>query len=676
MSNPLLSKDSLPLFNQIQAEHIQPAIDDILSTNRQKINELLNNKKNYSWATLVEPLEKLENDLGCAWSTVSHLNSVKDTPEFREAHDAALSKITDYSTEMGQNEALYEAYQMIAKSEDYANFNYAQKKVIENELRDFKLSGVGLSKDKKEHFKLLRKKLTELESQFEHNVLDATEGWELLITDIEKLKGMPSHALESTQKAASDKGLQGWLISLDFSTYHAVVSYAENRALRKQVYEANVTRASEVGPNAGKWDNSQVMEEILKIRQELAIILDFNNFAEYSLATKMAKNTDTVLEFLLNLAKRSKPQALKELDELKQFGLKKYGINQLEAWDTSFLSEQLCKEKFTISQEELRPYFPENKVLNGLYTIVNRLFGITIQEEHQFEKWHDTVRLFRVFDEKNKLRGQFYIDLYIRPHKRQGAWVAECRDRVSLNGTLQTPVAYLVTNFTPAELGKPALLTHDDVTTLFHEFGHCLHHVLTQIDYSSVSGTHVEWDAVELPSQLLENWCWESDALELISAHYQTGEVLPKAIINKLKEAKNFLSAMFMVRQLEFSLFDFQIHLQKNMSSAQQIQTIIEDVRKTVSVMSPPPFNRFQHTFTHIFGGSYAAGYYSYKWAEVLSSDVYEEFEKHGIFNAKIGHKLLSCILEQGGAKDAMALFVEFKGREPQVDALLRHSGL
>lgn len=677
-SNPLLSTEHFPLFEQVLASHVEPAIQTIIKNNQDGIKELLSKTENPTWENLVETLDKLEVNLHNAWSTISHLNSVKDTPEFRKAHDAALITLTEYYTELGQNEELYKAFLALEKSDHFKSLNADQQKVIHDELRDFKLAGVGLSPEKKAIYKELSTQLSELESQFEHNALDATQGWDLLIEDIDQLKGMPNHALESTKEAAKKKGLKGWLLTLDFSTYFAVMGYVENRDLRKTLYEASCTRASEVGPNAGKWDNSPLMEQLLQKRQQLAKLLDFNNYAEYSLAKKMAKDTKTVMDFLLDLAKRSKPMAEKEIQEIKDFGAKHFGIQNIESWDVPFLREKLCKELHQISQEELRPYFPEPVVVSGLFEIVTTLFGITFEEVKQFETWDPLVRLFKVFDKDGGLRGHFYVDLYSRAGKREGAWVSDCRNRVKwADGTIQTPIAFLNANFSPPEGNKPGLLTHDDVITLFHEFGHCLHHVVTIIDYASISGNHgVEWDAIELPSQLLENWCWEFESIQKISSNIDTKKPIPQELFKKLKDTKIFMAGMDMVRQLEFSLFDFDIHLHPEVTTISEIRNVLSEVRKTVSVFKPPEYNRFPNTFSHIFGGSYAAGYYSYKWAEVLSSDVFEVFEQQGIFNQTIGKKLLNTILELGASKKALDLFVAFRGREPKIDALLRHSGL
>lgn len=678
MLNPLLSNSPLPEFSKIQAAHIEPAIDHLLTKNRSQINKLLNLSEAPTWENLVIPLEKLNNDLNNVWSTIEHLNSVMDTPEFRTAYDAALLKVTEYSTEISQNERLYTLFQTLAESSSFPILNIAQQKVIKNELRDFRLAGIALNSEKKDQFKKLRQELSELESQYAHNVLDATQGWSKEVINEQDLIGIPQHTINSAAIAALKKGKEGWLLTLDRAISSDVLCYAENRLLRKEIYEAYVTRASSIGPNANKWNNDILIGKILSTRQQLAMLLDFNNYAEYSLATKMAKNTKIVMDFLLDLANRSKETAKNEMIELSKFGQEKYNISKIEPWDIKFLSEQLCKAKHSISQEELRQYFPEEQVIAGLFTIAHTLFGIKIVEIFDFDKWHETVRLFKVFDNEGTLRGQFFSDPYHRDGKRDGAWVMGCRDRIQwMDGTQQLPIAYLVTNFSPAELNKEALLKHDDVITLFHEFGHCLHHILTKIDYPSISGTNgVEWDAIELPSQLMENWAWEQQSLELISKHAETGEILPNDIFNKLFEAKNFQSGIHMLNQIEYALFDFSIHLDPTLNTFELVQKSLNDIRQKISVIPISAFNKFQNTFSHIFAGSYAAGYYSYKWAEVLSSDVFATFEEGGIFNATTGERLKSCILEQGGSKDSMDLFIAFKGRPPNIDALLRHSGL
>lgn len=679
-NNPLLSAELLPLFNKILPAHIEPAIQTLLDTNRLKIKNLLKSGDDqvYTWESLVEPLNKIENNLSNAWSTITHLSSVMDSPAIREAHDAMLPKLTEYYTELGQNESLYQAFLSIASGSVFNILTPAQQKVILDELRDFKLSGIDLAVEQKDQLKVLNTRLSDLGSQFEHNVLDATQGWSLHITNAIRLKGIPASTLQLWRQAAEQKNLSGWLLNLGYASYHAVLCYAEDRALREEIYEAYATRASDVGFNAGKWDNGPVMIEILELRQQLAILLGFRDFAEYSLETKMAKIPQKVMSLLSDLAVRAQPKAAEELEALKQFAHKEYSLLTIESWDIAFLSEQLCQMKYHISEEQLRSYFPINKVLEGLFTIVGSLFGIRIEELFDFDTWHESVRLFVVYDKTGKERGKFFLDLYARENKREGAWVSDCRTRVKWQeGTIQIPVAYVVTNIAPAVDQKQPLLRHDDVITLFHEFGHCLHHILSTVDYYDVSGHHgVQWDAIELPSQLMENWCWEREALDLITEHVDTHSSLPEKLFQNLKASKTFLSGLFLVRQLEFALIDFTLHQQPLPISSMLIQTIVNTIRKQVAVVTVPHYHRFQHTFTHVFAGGYAAGYYSYLWAEVLSSDVYEKFKEGGILNSSVGQCYLTTILEKGGSKEAMDLFIDFQGREPTVDALLKQLAL
>lgn len=684
-TNPLLSDNTLPLFSKIQADHIEPAIEKILSDNRSQIRDLLSQSTKYTWENLIEPIEKLNNNLNCAWSTVVHLNSVMDTAAWRKSYDAALKKVTAYLTELKQDETLYNAFNSIEKNAAVYQLNEAQQKVLRNELRDFKLSGIALNKEHQKLFKKLRQQLSELESQFGHNVLDSTHHWYLEIDEIEKLAGLPQQSINSARSQAQKREKKGWCLTLDNATVDDVLRYVKNREIREKIFVAYQTRASSIllsqeGTPASdpKWDNGPIIEKILKIRQQLAQLLDFKDYAEYSLAVKMVKESNKVIDFLLDLAQRSRKIAEQEIHTLTQFALEEYAIEKVEPWDIKFLSEALCKIRYAISQEEFRAYFPENIVLNGLFTIANKLFGIKIQEAHDFDKWHATVRLFNVWDAENVFRGQFFIDPYHRANKREGAWVMGCRERIRWpNGSLQTPVAYLVTNFAPPETGRPALLKHNDVITLFHEFGHCLHYVLTKMDYSSISGHNgVEWDAIELPSQLLENWCWQQEGIKLISKHFQSGESFPEEKFKQLLALKNFNSGIQLLRQLEFSLFDFKIHMDPKITSETQLQEHLSEIQKSTAVAPILPIQKFQNTFSHIFAGPYAAGYYSYKWAEVLSSDVFETFEEEGIFNPIVGRKLMLEILEQGGAKDFMELFIAFKGRPPKIDALLKNSGL
>lgn len=676
MTNPLLEPSKLPPFSAIKPEHIQSAVELAIGHCRAEIERVLA-AGDFSWQGLVAPLEEADDRLSKLWSPVSHMNSVLSTEEWRAAHDACLPLLSEYGTFVGQHEGLYQAYKTLHGSDEFKTLPRAKQTLIEHALRDFELSGIGLDDAKKARYGDIVKRLSELSSSFSNQVLDATHAWTKLITDEAELKGLPESALAAAKAMAEDKELQGYLFTLDFPSYLPVMMYCENRELREECYTAFVTRASDQGPNAGKFDNGPLMEELLALRHELATLLGFESFAHKSLATKMAETPAQVISFLNELALHSRPQAKKELDELKAFAASEYGATDLKAWDLSFYGEKLKQHRYEISQEELRPYFPENRVLSGLFHTVERLFGLKIEEQTEFDRWHKDVRFFHIFDADGEHRGSFYLDLYARSGKRGGAWMDECRVRRLSGGELQRPVAYLTCNFNGPVGGKPALFTHDEVVTLFHEFGHGIHHMLTKVDVAGVSGINgVPWDAVELPSQFMENWCWEEEALQEISGHFETGEPLPKSMLDKMLAAKNFQSAMMMVRQLEFSLFDFRLHLEYNSEDGARIQETLDEVRQQVAVVIPPSFNRFQHSFSHIFAGGYAAGYYSYKWAEVLSADAFSRFEDEGIFNPQTGHAFLTHILEMGGSEEPMELFRRFMGREPNTDALLRHSGI
>ena len=677
MSNPLLQPVELPLFSAIKPEHIQPAIEQLLTKNRQQIKRLLANVEMPDWNSLIEPIEALDDRLNQAWSPVSHMNSVMNSDELREAYNACLPLLSEYGTEMGQNPKLYQAYQTIADSENFSQLNQAQQKSIENALRDFRLAGVALAEDKKQRYGDIKKRLSELTSKFAENVLDATQGWTKLIPKVEDLAGVPESSLAAMAQAAEAKEQEGYLVTLEFPSYFPIVTYCENAALREEVYEAFVTRASDQGPNAGEWDNSTLIDEILALRHELAVLLGFENYADYSLATKMADKPEQVMQFLQDLADKARPQAQQEFAELQAFANENFGAAELKPWDVGFYGEKLRQHRYAISQEELRPWFPVDTVIGGMFAIVQRLYGIDIAAVDGVDSWHKDVRFYAI-SQDGKAIGSFYLDLYARADKRGGAWMDECRVRRRLNeNEVQLPVAYLTCNFNGPVGDKPALLTHDEVTTLFHEFGHGLHHMLTKIDVGAVSGINgVPWDAVELPSQFMENWCWQPEGIALISSHFETGESLPQEMLDKLLAARNFQAAMQMVRQLEFSLFDFRIHLEYQPGTQGLVQSVLDEVRKQVAVVPVVPYNRFQHGFSHIFAGGYAAGYYSYKWAEVLSADAFSKFEEEGIFNPATGQAFLENILHKGGSREPMELFVAFRGREPSVEPLLRHSGL
>ena len=667
--------DGLPLFSSIEPAQIKPAIEKAIAKCKLEIDEVVASK-DYSYANLVLRLEEVDDNLSKMWSPVSHMNSVVSSDELREAHDACLPLLSEYGTWVGQHEGLYNAYVAIKASDEYANLDEQRQKVIDNAIRDFTLSGVALPSEEKKRYADIQAKLSELSSTFSNNVMDATMGWSKHVTDESMLAGMPESAKDAAAQAAHQKDLQGWLFTLDIPSYLPVMLYADNAALREEMYRAYATKASDQGPNAGKWDNTDIIQQTLALRSEIAQLLGFSSYSERSLATKMAESTDQVTGFLRDLAAKSKPQAEKELEEVRAYAKDTHGVTELNAWDLPYYSEKLKQEKYTISDEMLRPYFPEDRVLSGLFEVVHRLYGLKIIEQPGIDTWHKDVRYFTITDSADALRGSFYLDLYARAKKRGGAWMDECRvRREKLDGELQLPVAYLTCNFNAPVGDKPALFTHDEVVTLFHEFGHGIHHMLTKMSVAGVSGINgVPWDAVELPSQFLENWCWEEDALNFISGHFETGEPLPADLLDRMLAARDYQAAMQMVRQLEFSLFDFLLHSESGDNV--DVQAILNSVRAEVAVNTPPAFNRFQHSFGHIFAGGYAAGYYSYKWAEVLSADAYSKFEEDGIFNQDTGKAFLENILEMGGSRAPMDLFVAFRGREPNVDALLRHSGI
>ena len=677
MNNPLLQPSELPRFEQIKPTVITPAIEKILHDNRQQIEEL-ERLEEVSWENFVQPIQLIDDRLSKAWSPVRHLNSVKSSDELREVYNACLPRISEYSTEMSQNQKLYQHYQSLADSAEFKNLDEAQQKTIRDALLQFKLGGVNLSGEDKKKFQQIQQRLSELQTRYENNLLDATQSYEIVLQDDSRLSGLPGYARDMLKQYAEQKSLKGYRITLDMPCYIAVITYADDRELRKQLYQAFSTRASDQGFTDEKWDNADIMVEILQLRQQKAQLLGFEHYAELSLQRKMANSYQQVVDFLSELARKSKPAAQKDMAELIQFAKDQGFEEALQTWDLPYYSEKLKQYKYRISDEDLKPYFSEDRVVNGLFQIVQKLYQIRITEVAEgVETWHEDVRFFQIEDETGALLGRFYLDLYARKGKRGGAWMDECINRYVINGETQHPVAYLTCNLTPPIGDEPALFTHDEVTTLFHEFGHGLHHMLTRVDVPDVSGINgVEWDAVELPSQFMENFCWEKQALELFARHYQTGEALPDDLFDKMLSAKNFQSALQMLRQIEFSLFDIKLHHETNIASPADIQTIIDQVRDEVAVVKPPAFNRFQNSFAHIFAGGYAAGYYSYKWAEVLSADAFSAFEKEGIFNPETGKRFLQCILQKGGSRPAAESFRCFMGREPKIDALLRHNGI
>ncbi len=673
--NPLIDYPDLPPFSEIRPEHVKPAVETLVEAGRERIREVLA-KGDFSYRALERTLAEEDDRLGKAFGPVGHLNAVAQNEALREAYNACLPLLSEYGTEVGQNADLFAAYQALRESDEFQRLGPAAQKDIDNTLRDFRLSGVALSGEQKQQYMENAKRLSELTTRYENNLLDATQAWKKHVTDESELEGVPETALAGAADRARAEGLEnGWLLTLDVPVFLAVMSHARNRALREEMYRAFTTRASDQGPHAGEYDNAAIMDEILKLRHEQAMLLGFANYAEESLATKMARDVDEVMTFLHDLARRAKPQAEQELADLKAFAAEQ-GADDLQPWDLGFWSERLREARYDLSEEALRPWFPAETVIDGMFQVVGKLFGIRFRPREDVDTWHPDVRFYELVDEDGTVRAAFYLDMYARTGKRGGAWMDDARiRRRRLDGSLQTPVAYLTCNFAPPAGGKPGLLTHDEVVTLFHEFGHGLHHMLTEQDVPGISGINgVAWDAVELPSQFLENWCWTEEGLALISGHYETGEPLPKDMLDKMLAAKNFQSAMGMMRQLEFSLFDMRLHAEYH--PGMSVQKVLDEVREEVSVVKPPAFNRFQNGFAHIFAGGYAAGYYSYKWAEVLSCDAYSRFEEEGPFNADTGRDFREKILARGGSQEPMELFVAFRGREPSVEPLLRHSGI
>ena len=677
MTNSLLEPGVLPAFSKIMPQMIQSAIEQLISENRNEIKQL-SAQQLPDWDNLIKPLSLLSDRLDKAWSPVRHLNSVKSSPELRDAYNSCLPLLSEYSTEVSQNRDLYRGYRSIADSAEFAGFDPARQKAVTDALLHFKLGGVELDGKDAARYQQLQKDLSELQSSFENNLLDATQAWQYLTEDKAELQGLPEYALAMLSQFAEQKDLTGYRVTLDMPCYLAVITYADNRELRKSIYEAYVTRASNQGITDKIWDNAANMLAIVAKRQEKAKILGFDNYAAFSLETKMASSVEQVIEFLNDLAQRSRQAAIEEVDERQTYAESLGFVGELEAWDYGYYGEKLKQDRYQITDEDLKPYFSDSQVISGLFDIVTKLYGVRISTvEKDIDRWDDAVGFYQIDDHQGEAIGYFFLDLYARENKRGGAWMDECVNRYRIDGTTQLPVAYLTCNLTPPLGDAPALFTHDEVITLFHEFGHGLHHMLTRVDVPDVAGINgVEWDAVELPSQFMENFCWEREALQMFARHYQTREPLPDALFERMMAARKFQSALQMLRQIEFSLFDIRLHQLADINSVAQIQTVLDDVRTEISVVKTPAINRFQNGFSHIFAGGYAAGYYSYKWAEVLSADAFAAFEEEGIFNSETGQRFLRCVLEQGGSRPAMESFCCFRGREPEIDALLRHSGI
>ena len=685
-ANPLLDFSGLTRFDEVRPEHVTPAIDELIAHAAAVVKNLEAPIERVTWDNFVIPLEEASERLGRAWGVVNHLNSVMDSPELRAVYNETQPKITEFWTALGQNEALFDKYKAMRASPDYDSLSPARKKIVEDALRDFRLGGAELPESKKERFAEIQEQHAAVSTRFSETVLDATNAYKLVVATIEELAGVPEDAIAAARAAAEQDGKEGYLFTLHFPSYFPLLQFGDNRALRETIYRASATKASEMGvvfSELEKWDNTNNIATLLKLRDEEAKLLDYRNFAEVSLVSKMAQSPEHVIEFLEDLARRARPYAEKDLAELRAFAAT-IGIDDMQAWDVAYASEKLREQRYAFSAQEVKEYFPEPKVVNGLFKLVQKLFGVSITPD-QAPVWHPDVRFFRI-ERAGQLVGQFYLDLYARAGKGQGAWMDDARGRrLATGGIIQTPIAYLTCNFTPPAMVdgqlQPSLFTHDEVTTLFHEFGHGLHHMLTEVEELSVSGiSGVEWDAVELPSQFMENFCWEWDVLQDLTGHVKTGAPLPRALYDKMLAAKNFQSGMQTLRQVEFSLVDMHLHYDFNPDSAQTVQQLIDDVRSKFSVMMPPAFNRFQHSFGHIFAGGYAAGYYSYKWAEVLSADAYAAFEEAvaagGCALDETGKRFQQEILAMGGARPALESFKAFRGREPSIDALLRHSGM
>ncbi len=660
----------LPAFSSIRIANVEPVLRELLDAHRAQLAALLLQPEP-SWDSLVMPLEEMHHRLARTWSPVGHMNGVVNSDELRAAYNACLPLLTAWHTELAQNERLYRAYETILANEG-ARLSAGQRKLLQNALRDFRLAGVALPAEQKSEFKALVEQLATLQSKFDENVLDATNAWSRHVTQESEIAGLPQPIVERARAAAQTRQLEGWFFTLDAPNYQAVMMHAENEALRREFYQGWVTRASDQGATDGRWDNTQLLAQILDLRHKVAQLVGYPNYAEYSLATKMASSVEEVRSFLEQLAGQSRPVAVREYDDLTQFASRK-----LNAWDVAFFAERLKRERLQLSEEELRPYFPLPRVLAGMFAVAEKLYGVRIAERSSVDVYHPDARFFDILNADGSQRGGFFVDLYARPKKRGGAWMDECVGRKQLANTASLPVAYLVCNFMPPVGAQPSLLTHAEVVTMFHEFGHGLHHMLTRVDYPSIAGINgVAWDAVELPSQFMENFAWRAEVLPLISGHVETSEPLPQIELQRLLATRTFQAGMQTVRQLEFALFDLRIHSENAPQSSDAVMRTLADVRAQVAVVHPPAFNRFPHSFQHIFSGGYAAGYYSYKWAEVLAADAFSAFEEQGIFNADVARRFLASILEQGGSRDAMEAFVEFRGRKPKIEPLLKQLGL
>ena len=673
MNNPVLNRQSLPLFDQIKPDHISPAIESILKEANTLIESLKKKGATASWENFVEPIEIISEKISRAWGQIEHLNAVVNSDNLRKAYNDNLIKLTEFYTNLSQDESLYKKYQSLKDSEAFKSLTSSQKRIIDNVLREFKLGGAELNETDKKRFKAIQEKLAKLSTQFEENILDATNEFSIIVDNLDELMGIPEENIKKALADAKEDKKEGYKFTLHFPSYLPVMQYADSRPLREKLYHAYATRASELA--SPKFDNTKLIEEILALRYESSKLLGFKNFAEMSLVTKMAKSSEEVISFLMDLANKAKPFALKDMDELKSFS-KILNIEKLEAWDVAYVSEKLRQAKYSFSENEVKQYFPEHRVLKGLFKVVETIFKLKIIKSDA-PTWHKDISFYSIKNEDDELIGQFYFDLYARNHKRGGAWMDEAISRYKNSLESSHPVAFLTCNFSSPSENKPALFSHDDVITLFHEFGHGLHHMLTTVDDYSISGIKgVEWDAVELPSQFMENFCWEWEVVKHMTEHVDNKDPLPKTLFDKMIEAKNFQSGMQTLRQIEFSLFDIKLHTEYSNQNKINPLTLLETIRDEIAVIRPPSWNRFPNSFSHIFAGGYAAGYYSYKWAEVLASDAFSLFEEQGILSSHAGQKFRNEVLSKGGSRPAMESFVAFRGREPSVDALLRHNGM
>ncbi|HXN31613.1 MAG TPA: M3 family metallopeptidase [Polyangiaceae bacterium] len=681
--NPLLfptATGGLPAFDRIRAEHTDSAVDTVLAENRARLQALFAEADRAMtsdpWEALLDPLEDIEDRLARTWGPVTHLFGVTSTAAWRKAYNSSLPKITAYRLELAQNEALFRTYERLAAGPAYGTLSPSRQKVVRDALRDFKLSGVALPTQGKARFKEMALRLSELASKFEENVIDSVQAWSKHVTDEPLLSGMTEQGKAAARARAASKNLEGFRLTLDFPGYDAVISYADNRDLRRELYEAYGTRASDQGPLAGKFDNTALMDEILALRHEQARLLGMPSYAEMSLATKMAGSPDEIERFLLDLLARARPRAQAELAELKAFAKRLGGLDDLRPWDVPYYSEKLRQEKLGFSEDELRPYFPAARAISGMFALVEKLYGVAIEKTEGIPTWHSDVTTYALREADGTPIGVFYLDPYTREDKRGGAWMDECLGRRRTRSGVQHPAAYLTCNFAPPLSGQPALLTHDELLTLFHEFGHGLHHLLTRVDEASVSGIRgVAWDAIELPSQFMENWCYHGETLRGFARHFQTDEPLPSPLLEKVRAGRAFQAGLATLRQIEFALFDLRLHRNYDPAAGARVLETLNQVRGEVSVFPPPAWNRMPNSFTHVFAGGYAAGYYSYKWAEVLSADAFAAFEESH-FAQETGRRFRDSVLAKGGSREAMDLFVDFRGRRPSIDALLRYTGL